>query len=104
MKKFLITLAAFVMSSSPVQAQTADSLCPSLGRFAEQAMKARQLGIAKSKIMSILNPDDPTYELTVTIIDLAYSKPVMPKMDDKAQLVIMFSDAVLTACYKNFMI
>ena len=97
MKKFII--AALLMVSTPAYAAPSE-LCPKMGELAGTIMKARQSGMSKSAILSVLIQGS-VYNLSVSMVNLAYVYPVYPTQSMKATAIENFQMQTEYLCYEN---
>ena len=119
--KLLSIFSVFLLSCqySPVYAQVVDNslnpvgvgltLCESIAEFANTTMEARQYGVSKPKLLSILHEenklvrvDKETVDLFEAIIDDAYKQPIVPYTETKQSLINTFSNAVYNICKKEY--
>ena len=119
--KILCVFTALLLSCqySPAYAQIVDNslnptgveltLCESIAEFANTTMEARQYGVSKPKLLSILHEenklvrvDKETINLYEAIIEDAYKQPVVPYTEIKQSLINTFSNAVYNICKKEY--
>ena len=82
MKKFLI--AAALMFAVPAQAQVInEEMCVSLGNIGGKAMKLRQLGVPKERVLSVVatSTDSIANQLMIAVINFAYGMPISTSPD-----------------------
>lgn len=97
MKKFIF--AALLMLASPAYAAPAE-LCPTIGSLASKVMQARQLGIPKQEVLSIVLPG-MAHDLTISLINLAYASPVYPIDRMRQTAIDNFRMQAEYICYEN---
>lgn len=96
MKKFII---AALMFMTPVAAN-ASELCPTIGELAFNIMKARQIGMSKSEIMTAVVRGAAS-DITISLIELAYTIPVYPSVSMKSSAIQNFKNQAEYICYEN---
>ena len=106
---FLLSL--LLVSCQPSYAALYDNtqMCLLHAEFANTTMEARQYGVSKPKLVSILHEenklvrvDKETIDLYEDIIDDAYKQPIVPYEVTKQSLINTFSNAVYNICKKEY--
>lgn len=104
-------LSLLLVSCQPSYAALYDNtqMCLLHAEFANTTMEARQYGVSKPKLLSILHEenklvrvDKETINLYEAIIDDAYKQPVVPYTETKQSLINTFSNAVYNICKKEY--
>lgn len=98
MKKFIFAIALFMLPS--VAHATPTELCPTIGRLAGKVMEARQLGVAKQEVLSIVLPG-MAHDITISLINLAYASPVYPIDRMRQTAIDNFRMQAEYLCYEN---
>ena len=109
--KLLAFLNLLLVSCQPSYAALYDNtqMCLLHAEFANTTMEARQYGVSKPKLLSILHEenksvgvDKEVIDLYEAIIDDAYKQPVVPYEATKQSLINTFSNAVYNICKKEY--
>ena len=109
--KLSMLLGLLLVSCQPSYAALHDStqMCLLHADFANTTMEARQYGVSKPKLISILHEenklvrvDKDVIELYEAIIDDAYKQPIVPYEATKQSLINTFSNAVYNICKKEY--
>ena len=98
MKALLFTLAVFGTPSLG-QEVTVDTLCASFGDVAEVTMKARQMEIPLSEVLSKIDEgEDPRGLLRKIVLD-AYSKPAYSMLENQQKAISQFRNHWELQCF-----
>ena len=106
---FLLSL--LLVSCQPSYASLYDNtqMCLLHAEFANTTMEARQYGVSKPKLLSILHEenklvrvDKETINLYEAIINDAYKQPIVPYEATKQSLINTFSNAVYNICKQEY--
>ena len=109
--KLSLLLGLLLVSCQPSYAALYDNtqMCLLHADFANTTMEARQYGVSKPKLISILHEenklvrvDKETINLYEAIIDDAYKQPIVPYTETKQSLINTFSTAVYNICKKEY--
>ena len=104
-------LSLLLVSCQPSYAALYDNtqMCLLHAEFANTTMEARQYGVSKTKLLSILHEenelvrvDKEVIDLYEAIIDDAYKQPIVPYEATKQSLINSFSNAMYNICKKEF--
>lgn len=99
MKKLIMALLLCI--ATPVQASSNDAeLCHNIGNLAASIMKARQQGIDKDRVLLAIDPRSPAANLAETLVDIAYSKPIMVTVEAKRDSIDRFALETELVCLK----
>ena len=99
MKKILITVVAFLVASTPVQAMDS-SICPKIGELAGAIMRARQTEMSKEEVLSVVSYG-PSRNITISLINLAYSTPIYPLQTMKTKAIETFQMQAEYTCLNS---
>lgn len=103
-KKFI--MAAMLAVSVPASAQSMGDyeksvLCPSITNLAGTIMEARQMGMKKEVVISVVSKNTSVTELVMSIIDLAYLTPAYYTVDKQQAAIAAFRNQVEGICYSS---
>jgi hypothetical protein len=103
-KKFI--MAAMLAVSVPTSAQSMGDyeksvLCPSITSLAGTIMEARQMGMKKEVVISVVSKNTSVTELVMSIIDLAYLTPAYYTVDKQQAAIFAFRNQVEGICYNS---
>ena len=108
--KLSLLLGLLLVSCQPSYAALYDNteMCLLHAEFANTTMEARQYGVSKPKLLSVLHEenklvrvDKETINLYEAIVDDAYKQPVVPYEATKQSLISSFSNAVYNICNRS---
>ena len=109
--KLALLLSLLLVSCQPSYASLYDNtqMCLLHADFANTTMEARQYGVSKTKLISVLHEenksvrvDKEVVELYEAIIEDAYKQPIVPYEATKQSLINTFSNAVYNICKKEY--
>ena len=108
--KLAAFLSLLLVSCQPSYAALYDNtqMCLLHADFANTTMEARQYGVSKPKLISILHEENKSVRVDKeiinvyeAIIDDAYKQPIVPYEETKQSLINSFSNAVYNICKKE---
>lgn len=104
MRSLLLSAAAAVMLSTPVQAAVNSDLCTTLADIAWSAMFNRQRGTSIEELRASLSSSDAHPDLVALImnlVELAYDEPMYLVPSNQLQAARDFRIEVLSTCQRR---